>query len=178
MVDAFSNQFGNFMDELSKITATGAYDVAPKLKPVQPKTINIGGISLPSNYGGGVTGGDTLSKLMRAIGQQESSGNYGAYNGLYGASGKYQILKSNIPEWSQEALGHQVSYDQFMHSPQVQDAIARYKLGQYLSKYGAAGAAVAWYGGPGAVSNMYSHTTQAHGYPSLYAYWQSVLSKM
>jgi muramidase (phage lysozyme) len=175
VVDAFSSQFGNFIDELNNITSKGNYDVAPKLNPVKPKTINIGGVSLPGATGGG---GGTLDKLMKAIRQQESNGNYSAYNSMYGASGAYQILKSNIPSWSREALGRSVNYNEFMNSPQVQDAIARYKLGQYLQKYGAAGAAVAWYGGPGAVANMNSKSTQRGRYPSIYAYWNSVLSKM
>lgn len=181
MVDNFSSNLGNFFDELSRITNTGQFDVAPKLKPVKPKTINMSMPQLRGMDGGGVTGGDTLSKLMRAIRSQESNNNYSAYNNMYGASGAYQILKSNFAGqggWDREALGRDVSYSEFMNSPQIQDAIARYKLGQYLQKYGPAGAAVAWYGGPGAVKNMYSQTTQRGGYPSIYAYWQSVLSKM
>ncbi|MGS2592253.1 transglycosylase SLT domain-containing protein [Streptomyces hebeiensis] len=183
MVDNFSENFGNFISELNNITSKGNYSVQPKLKPVKPKTINLQFPNLPSaSYStstgnlGGATG--DLLKLMNAIKKQESNNNYKAYNSMYGASGAYQILKSNIPSWSKEALGRTVSYNEFMNSPSVQDAIAKYKLGQYLAKYGAAGAAVAWYGGPGAVKNMYSKTTQAGGYPSLYAYWTSVLSKM
>lgn len=174
----------SFINELQRISSQGNFNVQPKLKPVQPQSINI---NLPTNQGtgstgGGVTGSDQLSRLMRAIRGQESSGNYQAYNNMYGASGAYQILKSNFAStgkgWDMEALGRDVSYNEFMNNPGVQDAIARYKLGQYLKQYGAAGAAVAWYGGPGAVKNMYSKTTQTGGYPSLYAYWNSVLSKM
>lgn len=182
MVDAFSSQFSNFMNELNRIKSAGNYDVTPKLNPVQPKTLNLTSPNLATGgNSGGVSGSTQLDKLMRAIRQQESSNNYSAYNNMYGASGAYQILKSNFANaggWDKEALGRDVSYQEFMNSPQIQDAIARYKLGQYLAKYGAAGAAVAWYGGPGAVSNMYSKTTQTGGYPSLYEYWNSVLSKM
>lgn len=187
MVDAFSGNFDNFVNELNNITSKGRYDVAPKLKPVKPKPITLTMPGLPASNtsstpgGGSPKGGSELDRLMRAIRSQESNNNYSAYNSMYGASGAYQILKSNFAGsggWDREALGYDVSYSQFMNSPQIQDAIARYKLGQYLSKYGAAGAAVAWYGGPGAVKNMYSTTTQTGGYPSIYAYWNSVLSKM
>lgn len=190
MVDAFSGSFDSFVNELNNITNKGRYDVMPKLKPVKPKTINLTMPGLPASNtssapkGGIASGGggsSELDRLMRAIRSQESNNNYGAYNSMYGASGAYQILKSNFAGpggWDKEALGYDVSYSQFMNSKTIQDAIARYKLGQYLSKYGAAGAAVAWYGGPGAVKNMYSKSTQTGGYPSIYAYWNSVLSKM
>lgn len=187
MVDAFSGSFNDFIKELGNITAKGQHDVQPKLKPVKPQSISLNMPGLPnSGYSGGggasaVNGSDQLSRLMRAIRSQESNNNYRAYNSMYGASGAYQILKSNFAGtggWDREALGRDVSYSQFMNSPSLQDSIARYKLGQYLRQYGAAGAAVAWYGGPGAVKNMYSRKTQTGGYPSIYAYWQSVLSKM
>lgn len=185
MVDQFSNQFGSFIDELNNISSKGQYNVAAKLKPIKPKTINMSLPALQAQQGGGLSnlgGSDQLSRLMKAIRSQESGGNYNAYNSMYGASGGYQILKDNfVPTgkgWDMEALGRDVSYHEFMNSPAIQDEIARYKLGQYLAKYGAAGAAVAWYGGPGAVSNMYSKSTQTGGYPSIYSYWQSVLSKM
>lgn len=183
MVDAFSGQFGSFINELNNITSKGAYDVAPKLNPVKPKTINY--TSPVANFGGGggaSTGNADIDRLMRAIRSQESGNNYAAVNKDSGAAGGYQVMPFNWTQsgggWDMEALGRDVSYNEFMNSQQIQDTIARYKLGQYLKQYGAAGAAVAWYGGPGAVKNMYSTKTQTGGYPSLYAYWQSVLSKM
>lgn len=185
MVDNFSNQFGSFITELNNITSKGNYDVAPKLNPVKPKSINL---SMPSlNYTGGSVGstgsatGD-LAKLMNAIRSQESNNNYQAINKDSGAAGAYQIMPFNLSfgggNWDISALGRSVSRSEYLNNPAIQDAIAKWQLGNYLKKYGAAGAAVAWYGGPGAVKNMYSKTTQAGGYPSLYAYWTSVLNKM
>jgi hypothetical protein len=184
MVDAFSSQFQNFLSEIGNITSKGAYDVQPKLKPVQPKPINMQMPNLPANNRGVAStggGGTELDKLIRAIRSQESNDNYRAINRDSGALGGYQIMPFNLfggSEWDRKALGRDVGRDEFLNNPQIQDAIARWQLGNYLKKYGAAGAAVAWYGGPGAVQNMYSKTTQTGGYPSLYAYWQSVLSKM
>jgi hypothetical protein len=183
MVDAFSGNFDTFISELNNITNKGKYDVAAKLKPVKPKTINLAPPSLPagSSYGGGSTGNAEIDKLMRAIRSQESNGNYGAINPDSGALGGYQIMPFNLfggSEWDRKALGRDVSRSEFLNNPSIQDSIARWQLSNYLKQYGAAGAAVAWYGGPGAVKNMYSTTTQAGGYPSLYAYWTSVLSKM
>lgn len=189
MVDAFSNQFQNFMSELSNITSKGAFDVQPKLKPVQPKTINMTLPGLPATSSKAKTipgipsggGGSELDRLIRAIRGQESNNNYQAINRHSGALGGYQIMPFNLfggSEWDRRALGRDVSRDEFLNNPAIQDAIARWQLGNYLKKYGAAGAAVAWYGGEGSVKNMHSRTTQAGGYPSLYAYWTSVLSKM
>jgi hypothetical protein len=172
----------NFNNNLAKILSKGSFNESMKLPPPpKPKVMDfvagLPGMKGP-DLGSIGSGGGNLEKLMRAIRSQESGGNYGAVNRDSGAMGAYQIMPFNLNSWSQSALGHSVSRGQFMSNPQIQDAIARWQLGNYLKKYGAAGAAVAWYGGPGAVSNMYSRKTQTGGYPSLYAYWTSVLRKM
>jgi hypothetical protein len=175
----------DILNSVQAIGSQGNYQMAPKLpKPVIPKfqPISVGAISpVPVGHkSNSSTGMSALDRLMAAIRSQESGGNYRATNPS-GASGGYQMLKSNFVNpggWDKEALGHDITYDQFMNSSSLQDAIARYKLGQYLAKYGLSGAAAAWYGGPGAVSHMYDKTPQAGGYPSLYAYIQSVLGKM
>ena len=87
-----------------------------------------------------------LDALLRAIGGQESGGDYGATNSRTKAFGKYQIMPENWPSWSREA-GLPEGAEQ---TPENQEIVARYKLGEYLQKYGAEGAAVAWYGGEGA----------------------------
>lgn len=59
--------------------------------------------------------------------QQESSGNYKAVSSA-GALGAYQIMPSNIPSWSTEALGHPITGAQFLADPDAQDEIAQYEL--------------------------------------------------
>lgn len=180
----------DILSNLQTVGAMGNYQVAPKLPKPPPQKINYTNINLPNNAptGGGAVGGalggssstSALDRLMAAIKKQESNGNYRATNPS-GATGAYQILRSNFEGaggWDRDALGRDVNYNQFISDPSIQDAIARYQLGLYLQKYGPAGAAVAWYGGPGAVSHMYDKTPQSGGYPSLYAYWNSVLNKM
>lgn len=192
-----NQNLSNFFNQLDTIKSSGDFNVPMKLPPPPKVTMPPGSPTGP--LGGSVLGGglsrspsgvvrsvgqlDTLSRLLAAIRKQESSGNYQARNSMSGAAGGYQVMPSNFVStgsgWDMEALGHDVSLSQFLSSPQIQDQIARYKLGQYLKQFGSPeAAAVAWYGGPGAVKNMYSKTTQAGGYPSLYAYWQSVLAKM
>lgn len=186
MVDLFTDSFGSFINELNNITGKGTYGVQPVLNPVKPKNFNLTMPNLPSaNYSAtGGTGGATgsLAQLMKAIKSQESGGNYQAINKDSGAAGGYQIMPMNLSfgggSWDRQAIGRSVSRDEFLNNPGIQDSIAKWQLNNYLNKYGAAGAAVAWYGGPGSVKNMHSKTTQAGGYPSLYAYWTSVLDKM
>jgi hypothetical protein len=184
MVDNFRSNFGSFIDELNNITKKGNYQVTPELKPVSPQTINMTSPSLPGGYSSSSSsggGGSELDRLMNAIRSQESGGDYDVVNTDSGAAGAYQIMPFNWTGsggWDVEALGHDVGYNEFINNPQIQDAIARYKLNQYLQDYGAAGAAVAWYGGPGAVNSMHDNAPQPGGYPSLYAYWTSVLNQM
>lgn len=128
-----------------------------------------------------VKGNGTFEKFVNAITGQESGGNYGARNSSSGAMGRYQIMPGNLggkkSGWDYEALGYDVSPQQFMGSPKIQDAIARYKLQQYFNKYGAWGAAVAWYAGPGAVSRANKDRSQG-AYPTIRQYANSILKRM
>lgn len=172
LLDNSNTQFWN---QINQIGQQGNFNQAPKFNYPKPTQINVQLPNLP-NSTSAATGGSALDQLMRAEKAQESSGNYGAVNKDSGAAGAYQILPSNIASWSQSALGRTVSEQEFLKSPAEQDAIARYQLGQYLNKYGLAGAMAAWYGGPGSVSKMYDKTPQ-NGYPSMYDYVMSVLKK-
>jgi len=144
-----------------------------------------GGPSLTPTGGGGnvykPTGNTTFDKFMQAISGQESGGNYGAKNKSSGAMGKYQIMPGNISGkgrgWDYEALGHDVSTQQFMSSPQLQEQIARFQLQKYYNKYGPRGAAIAWYAGPGALS--YKNLNSGQGaYPSINNYANAIMRRL
>lgn len=127
--------------------------------------------------------GGRFGAFLRAISGQESGGNYGAVNRDSGAMGKYQIMPSNIiglrRGWDYEALGRDVTTQEFLRSPQIQEAIAQYKLKSYYNKWGPAGAAVAWYAGPGAVGQKRRKYGGTYGaYPSIDAYMRQVLARM
>lgn len=136
---------------------------------------------------GAAKGASDLNSFINTIGSKESGGNYGARNSQSGAMGKYQIMPSNIigtgKGWDYEALGRDITTSQFMNSPEIQEQIARYKLQQYYTKYGPAGASIAWYAGPGA-AQKYANTgyvsggKQAGGYPSVSAYMQAIIKGM
>lgn len=183
------NQFNSFVNRLGQIGQSGAYTPQMKLPKPKPQkalqpfeglpagTDANQGVTAGTGPSGAVPGGD-LGRLMRAIRGQESGGRYNATNPS-GASGAYQILRSNFEGnggWDREALGYDVSYSQFMNSPKIQDAIARYKLGQYLKSRGMAGAAATWYGGDWGYRHMYDKRPQA-GYPSMYSYVMSILNR-
>jgi len=128
------------------------------------------------------SGDKSFDSFMRAIAGQESGGNYSAKNPS-GALGKYQILGSNLGReaksgWDFEALGQDITPSQFLSSPELQEKIASYKLKQYYDAYGAAGAAVAWYAGPGAVKKLSNSTKPQNGYPSIVAYKNAILRRM
>lgn len=135
---------------------------------------NVGNVNIP-----GATG--DFGKFISAISGQESGGSYGARNRDSGAMGKYQIMPGNIrgkgKGWDFEALGRDISEAQFMASPQLQEAIARYKLQQYFNKWGPRGAAIAWYAGPGAVNRVNLNKSQG-AYPTINQYANSILRRM
>lgn len=122
---------------------------------------------------------DEFESLVSAIGGQESegSGGYNAENGRTHAAGKYQILPSNWPSWAEEAG---LSADAPM-TPENQEIVARHKLREYYDKYGARGAAIAWYGGEGALnySDEALNRKQGNGNePSINEYANDVMSRM
>lgn len=143
----------------------------------QATSANLGNV--PINGG---TDDSELERLYSSIAQQESGGNYGARNRSSGAMGKYQIMPSNLggsrSGWDYEALGYDVSPQQFMSDPNIQEQIARYKLKQYYTQFGAGGAAVAWYSGPGNVAKKMNSTRAQGSYPSINAYMNAIKKRM
>ena len=87
--------------------------------------------------------------------ESKGSGDYAAvgprHKTMGRALGRYQIMEKNIGPWSKEALGREITPEQFMASPQLQDAIFDHKFGQYVKRFGPEGAAQAWFAGPGGV---------------------------
>lgn len=121
--------------------------------------------------------GRDVHRFIKAIAGQESGGNYGAVNPDSGAAGKYQIMPANFAGsggWDEEALGREVGLAQFLSHPRLQERIARHKLKEYFNKYGAAGAASAWYSGS---PDNFNSTTGQGAYPSIHDYVMQVLRR-
>lgn len=90
------------------------------------------------------TGGGSVDDIMARISSVESGGRYDALGpevktGMYAgerALGKYQIMPGNLPSWSKEALGREVTSEEFLADPELQDAITRHQMQKNLEKYG------------------------------------------
>lgn len=121
-------------------------------------------------------GGTEFDRFFRAVGGQESGGDYSAVSPA-GARGKYQVMPENIPSWTAQALGHSMTPDQFLRDPQAQEAVARWKLYQYYRQHGLRGAAAAWYSGSPDRANDYSPLPNRSG-PSVGRYVDDVLGRM
>ena len=127
-----------------------------------------------------------LTNLRDAIIGNESGGNPSARNKRTSASGLGQILPSNIPQWSQDVLGREVSYEEFMANPNLQIQIIDGKLKQMLEEQRAAGysgpdlirrVASQWYSGqPGLLDNRRGQGPQGNE-PSIYTYTSDILQR-
>jgi hypothetical protein len=83
---------------------------------------------------------DNITNIANAIARLESGGKYDAMGPATKsgdrAYGKYQIMGNNIGPWSREALGREVTPQEFLANPQLQDQIAQHRMAQYYNKYG------------------------------------------
>jgi hypothetical protein len=123
-------------------------------------------------------GGYGLAAVLRALRAQESGGNYSAQNGDSGAMGAYQIMPANIAGrggWDMEALGRNVSNEEFLNNRRIQNQIARYKFGGYMDKYGLRGALSSWYSGS---PTLWNDRDPQGNYPSIHDYVMQVLNRL
>jgi hypothetical protein len=125
-------------------------EAAGELAATNPSTASYSGLSSsegPLNYR------DAIASIESA-----GSGDYSAVGPtnkkLGRALGRYQIMEANIGPWSKEVLGREVTPEEFMSNPQLQDAIFDGKFGSYVNKYGPSGAAQAWFAGEGGVGKL------------------------
>lgn len=131
---------------------------------------------------GNMVGAEAIEAFMAAIKQKESGGNYNASNPS-GATGAYQILRSNWPSWAAAAgIGANAPW-----TPANQDTVAKHRMTHYYDTFGSWEAvAAAWYGGAGAARRYQANPNDpyltrkqfSHGreYPSIIDYINSVMS--
>lgn len=80
--------------------------------------------------------------FRQAIANIESRGS-GGYNALGPltkkgdrAYGRYQVMGDNLPSWTKEALGRQLTPDEFLADSQAQDKVFDHFFGKSVEKYG------------------------------------------
>lgn len=139
-----------------------------------PSAAALGGGGGVLTSGARPAAGGSLGAFLNAVKGQESGGRYDVVNDI-GAVGAYQVMPGNIGPWTQAALGRALTPAQFRASPAAQEAVARWRLGSYVNKYGYRGAAAAWYSGNPNRQNDYSHVGNG---PSVAAYVDQVMARM
>lgn len=111
----------------------------------------------PNFQGGGSSfSPEDIDRFLGSLSKIETGGREDPYSTLgpetkYGRPiGKYQVLPTNVPQWSEEAGLGRLTPEQFRGNKEAQEAVARAKFGEYLGQTGSPEEAAAmWFGGPG-----------------------------
>lgn len=97
---------------------------------------------------------DAAAQAIKDI--ESGGGDYSARgpvieSGMYAgerAMGAYQVMPGNLPQWSKQALGREVSEQEFMDNPDIQDAIFYDQLRRNYERHGTwEDAASVWFTG-------------------------------
>ena len=67
--------------------------------------------------------------------------------------GKYQVMGENIPKWTKQYVGREMTPQEFLADPDAQETVASGQGGKYLAKYGPEGAGAAWFAGEGGMND-------------------------
>ncbi len=86
---------------------------------------------------------DTLDEYGEAIHAVETGGERNPWQALGPrtrrgdfAVGRYQVMASQVPEWTKAALGQSMSWQQFRNSPYAQQAVFNHQFGSAATQYG------------------------------------------
>jgi murein DD-endopeptidase MepM/ murein hydrolase activator NlpD len=149
---------------------------------VNPQVRDVAPVLGIASAGGAIN----LAALREAIKSQESGGNHRAINDRTGAAGAWQILPSNIPNWSRQCLGQSVSISQFIDDLTTQQKIVECKLGEYASTHQGISnteemlvrrVASTWYSGNGDLYDSGRPQGPSGKEPSIRAYTVSIWEK-
>jgi Transglycosylase SLT domain len=125
-----------------------------------------------------------LDALMSAVISQESSGNPDLQHPVSKAMGLGQVMPANIPSWTKETFGQELTTEQFKNSPDAQMYVIRQKLFEYYARAIAASGGdlhmavrrvgAQWYSGQ---SDLYDSTKPVATGPNIRDYTLQVLSR-
>lgn len=106
---------------------------------------------------------DALLKRAREVTAQQESGkkSYANVTTTFSkrlgrnqeALGRYGIMDFDLAGWTKAATGREISKEEFMKSPEIQDQVYDFHMGNYIRKFGVEGAGRAWLGGAGGVNH-------------------------
>lgn len=92
-----------------------------------------------------------LSDVKRRVASAESAGS-GGYNAIGPAKkngdrpfGKYQVMASNIPQWTSQYVGREMTPEEFLRNPEAQERVFEGAFGDALKKYGNEKDALSWW---------------------------------
>ncbi len=125
-----------------------------------------------------------LDALMSAVISQESNGDSQVQHPVSKAMGLGQVIPDNIPSWTKETFGQELTAEQFRSSPDAQMYVIRQKLLQYYRQAIAASGgdlhmavrrvSAQWYSGQ---SDLYDSTNPVATGPSIRDYSLQVLGR-
>ncbi len=149
--------------------------------------LGIVGKAIDQATGGFFTGrttGTDQTPLYQAIVAQESGGRPGEVQERTGALGLGQVMPSNVPSWTQEALGRSMTPEQFLKDTDAQMKTINFKLNQMLEKnlklangnmeLAVKMVAAEWHSGN---PNNWNHPTITDGYIRTQDYANSIWSR-
>jgi len=148
------DQYHTSLDQAKEFQKQNTDDMLAAMRKFDPASIGEGPI-FPDN--------PVMERAGLAIkGIESRGGNYsalskwtvhkdGTRDRAYGA---YQVMGANIPSWTKEYYGHELTPQEFLHNKKAQDAVFKGEFGRLIQKYGLEGAARAWFGGPGGVTHL------------------------
>jgi hypothetical protein len=164
---------GKVPSSASPNPSTPASSIAPSPIVLRPRSLPIDKVT-----------DQILNGLMSSIISQESSGKSNLQHPVSKAVGLGQVLPSNIPTWTKETFGQELTTEQFLNSPDAQFYTIRYKLFDYyqraiLASSGDLYLAVRrvgsqWYSGQ---ADLYESTQPVATGPSIRDYTMQVLSR-
>lgn len=194
VVDSMSDDIGGYGNDylekaenlMFKANQVSAQAQQKRLEALTPrfqsqKNVPVRLTQLGGGGGGPGKGNASFQRFKRAISGKESGGNYHVVNKSSGALGRYQVMPANIAGpggWDKQMIGRNVTTRQYLNSPKLQEQIAGGMLLQYFRKYGAAGAASAWYSGSPTKWKQGAGQSSQGAYPTIYNYVQSILRAM
>jgi hypothetical protein len=138
--------------------------------------------TLSSDDGGQQQPDDQTLARRNAIGGMESGGQRDPYQTVVDTGtgdyvyGRYGIKGSNIPQWTQAALGQALSPQQFLADRDAQDTTFDHRMGLYADKYGEEGAGRAWYAGERGMKNL--GNTDRFGRLTVAGYGQNYVNRL